>query len=152
MPVLRSSPRGPLRARLIYRSAVVAGSIAAITALVACGSATGGASAGSGSSAASGGGSGTLNWEWELPTSWDPVTSTAGWDVHVLSLAYAAITRLNPNGAAGPGLAQSWKYTDGGRVVTFTLRPNLKFSDGTPLTAQVVKQNIHRGLTQANST
>src|ERR1700761_4329546 len=104
------------------------------------------------SSSGGGGGSGTLNWEWELPTSWDPVTSTAGWDVHVLSLAYAAITRLNPNGSAGPGLAQSWKYTDGGRMVTFTLRPNLKFSEGTPLTAQVVKQNIQRGLKQANST
>jgi peptide/nickel transport system substrate-binding protein len=100
----------------------------------------------------SGGGSGTLNWEWELPTSWDPVTSTAGWDVHVLSLVYASITRLNPDGSAGPGLATSWKYSDGGRVVTFTLRPGLKFSDGTPLTAQDVKQNIHRGLTQANST
>ena len=31
------------------------------------------------------------------PTSWDPVTSTAGWDVHVLSLVYASITRLGFN-------------------------------------------------------
>ncbi|MGH3252065.1 MAG: ABC transporter substrate-binding protein, partial [Trebonia sp.] len=36
--------------------------------------------------------------------------------------------------------------------VTFTLRPGLKFSDGTPLTATSVEQNIHRGLTQSNST
>ena len=99
-----------------------------------------------------GGGSGTLNWEWQLPTSWDPVTSTAGWDVHVLSLVYAAITRLNPNGSAGPGLAKSWTYAKGGRQVTFTLRPGLTFSDGTPLTASVVKQNIERGQHQANST
>jgi ABC-type transport system substrate-binding protein len=100
----------------------------------------------------SGGASGTINWEWELPTSWDPVTSTAGWDVHVLSLVYASITRLNRDGSAGPGLAKSWTYTQGGRQVTFTLRPGLKFSDGSALTAAVVKQNIERGLKQANST
>src|ERR1700740_3244958 len=105
MPVLRSSPRGPLRARLIYRSAVVAGSIAAITALVACGSATGGASAGSGSSAASGGASGTLNWEWELPTSWDPVTSSAGWDMHALGLVSASLPTLDTAGELAPRLA-----------------------------------------------
>jgi peptide/nickel transport system substrate-binding protein len=152
MPVLRSSPRGPLRARLIYRSAVVAGSIAAITALVACGSATGGASAGSGSSAASGGASGTLNWEWELPTSWDPVTSSAGWDMHVLGLVYASITTLDTKGDVKAGLASSWKYAADGKSVTFTLRPGLKFSDGSPLTATSVKENIQRGLTQSNST
>jgi peptide/nickel transport system substrate-binding protein len=153
---------------LTPRTGIAAVAVAAALALAACGSSatptvhSGGAfsaSSGQGSATASdvsssstGGGSGTLNWEWELPTSWDPVTSTAGWDVHVLSLVYASITRLNPNGSAGPGLARSWRYSDGGRAVTFTLRPGLKFSDGTPLNAAAVKQNILRGLHQANST
>ena len=57
--------------------------------------------AGSASSSAA---SGTLNWEWELPTSWDPVTSSAGWDNHVLSLVYATITTVLPNGNVGPAL------------------------------------------------
>jgi ABC-type transport system substrate-binding protein len=144
-------------------AAAAAGAAALV--LAACGSSatptvqSGGASGGQGSATASdvsstgsGGASGTLNWEWELPTSWDPVTSTAGWDVHVLSLVYASITRLNPNGSAGPGLARSWRYSDGGRAVTFTLRPGLKFSDGTALNSAAVKQNILRGLHQANST
>jgi peptide/nickel transport system substrate-binding protein len=94
---------------------------------------------------------GTINWEWPLPTSWDPVASTAGTDVHALSLVYAAITTLSPAGNAEPSLAKSWKYSDGGKAITFVLRPGLKFSDGTPLNATAVKENIQRGISQANS-
>ena len=100
---------------------------------------------------ANAGASGTLNWEWELPTSWDPVTSSAGWDMHVLGLVYASITTLDPAGNPGPGLATSWTYAPSGKSVTFTLRPGLTFSDGTPLDAQAVKENIVRGQTQQNS-
>jgi peptide/nickel transport system substrate-binding protein len=103
-------------------------------------------------SSSSGGGSGTLNWEWELPTSWDPVTSSAGWDNHVLSLVYATITTVLPNGNVGPGLASSWSYASNGLSVAFTLRPGLTFTDGTPLNAQAVAENIERGQDQANST
>ena len=35
--------------------------------------------------------------------------------------------------------------------MTFTLRPGLTFTDGTPLDAQAVKENIERGQTQSNS-
>ena len=103
-------------------------------------------------SASASGASGTLNWEWALPTSWDPVTSSAGWDMHDLGLVYASITTLNPAGTAVPGLASSWKYASDGKSVTFTLRPGLKFSDGAPLTATSVKENLDRGQTQGNST
>src|ERR1700704_6106610 len=153
MPVNRSRPRGLLRSRLTYRSAAAAASIVAISALAACGSSSpsGSSAAGSGSLAAASGASGTLNWEWTLPTSWDPVTSSAGWDMHVLGLVYASITTLDPAGNPGPGLATSWKYDPTGKSVTFTLRPNLTFSDGTPLDAQAVKENIDRGQTQSNS-
>jgi peptide/nickel transport system substrate-binding protein len=71
--------------------------------------------------------------------------------MHVLGLAYASITTLDPAGTPGPGLATSWKYDPTGESVTFTLRPNLTFSDGTPLDAQAVKENIDRGQTQSNS-
>ena len=152
MPVVRSRPHGLPRPRLTYRIAAVAASIAGITALAACGSGSPGGSAAAVAGAAADGASGTLNWEWELPTSWDPVTSSAGWDMHVLGLVYASVTTLNAKGDVQPGLASSWKYAADGKSVTFTLRPGLKFSDGTPLTATSVEQNIHRGLTQSNST
>ena len=152
MSFRRLRPRGPFRPRLTYRSAAAAAAaVVAISALAACGSASGGSS-GSGSSAGGAGASGTLNWEWQLPTSWDPVTSSAGWDMHVLGLVYASLTTLNAAGDVGPGLASSWTYAADGKSVIFQLRPGLTFSDGTPLNAQAVKENIDRGQTQGNST
>jgi ABC-type transport system substrate-binding protein len=151
MPVLRSRPHGR-RSRLTRRSAAAAAaSVIAIAALAACSSSSPSGSPAAGPASASDA-SGTLNWEWALPTSWDPVTSSAGWDMHVLGLVYASITTLNPSGDVEPGLASSWKYAPDGKSVTFTLRPGLKFSDGTPLTATAVKENIARGQTQQNST
>ena len=152
MSVIRYRSRARLRTRLTYRSAAAAASLVAISALAACGSSVSGSSAAGSSAAAASGASGTINWEWELPTSWDPVTSSAGWDMHALGLVYASITTLNAKGDVQPGLASSWKYAADGKSVTFTLRPGLKFSDGSPLTATSVKQNIQRGLTQSNST
>jgi peptide/nickel transport system substrate-binding protein len=144
---------GPFRPRTAYRVAAAAAVLVTISALAACGSggsstaATGGAAAADASGA-----SGTLNWEWELPTSWDPVTSSAGWDMHALGLVYASITTLDPKGTVQAGLASAWKYAADGKSVTFTLRPGLKFSNGAPLTATSVEQNIERGQTQSNST
>src|SRR3984957_9021227 len=151
MPVIRSRSHARRRARLTYRSAAAAASIVAISVLTACGSSASSSVTGPSAAAASGA-SGTINWEWELPTSWDPVTSSAGWDMHVLGLVYASLTTLNAKGDVQPGLASSWKYAADGKSVTFTLRPGLKFSDGSPPTATSVAQNIHRGLTQSNST
>ena len=150
MSITGSRARGLLRSRLIRASTAAAIAVVAIVALAACGSSPSGST--TAGSAASDGASGTLNWEWELPTSWDPVTSTAGWDMHVLGLVYASITTLNPAGDVEPGLASSWKYAPDGKSVTFTLRPGLKFSNGSPLTATSVEQNIVRGQTQQNST
>src|SRR6185437_6893497 len=110
MPVTHARLHSLLRSRLTYRAAAAASSIAAVTALAACGSSTAGSATTGAGAAAAAEASGTLNWEWELPTSWDPVTSSAGWDMHVLGLAYASITSLNPKGDAQPGLASSWKY------------------------------------------
>ncbi len=155
MPVRLTRSRRPARSRLGYRSAAAAAAAVVAVALAACSSAASSGTAGSGTSTTGGtssGASGTLNWEWELPTSWDPVTSSAGWDMHVLGLVYASITTLDPAGDVQPGLASSWTYAPDGKSVTFTLRPGLKFTDGTALNAEAVKENIVRAQTQSNST
>ncbi len=41
-----------------------------------------------------------------------------------------------------PGLASSWTVSKDGRTITFTLRPAIFFSDGTPFTAQDVKYTM----------
>ena len=107
-----------------------------------------------GASTASGGGGaggGKLTWAWQLPTTWDPVTSSAGSDVQMLALTYDAITALDDEGNAQPWLAESWAYDEAGTTVTFTLKPGLKFSDGSPLNAEAVAKSIERGRTQDGS-
>ncbi|MFC1440700.1 ABC transporter substrate-binding protein [Streptacidiphilus sp. N1-10] len=115
----------------------------AAVALTACGSSSG--------AGASGTGTGTLKWGWELPTSWDPVFSSAGWDVHDLSLVYAALTKLDANGNPVPALASHWSYNATGTEITFTLRSGLTFSDGSALDATAVKKSLDRGRTDPKS-
>ncbi len=43
-----------------------------------------------------------------------------------------------------PGLAEKWEVSEDGKVWIFYLRDGLKFSDGTPLTAQDVVRSIER--------
>ncbi|ABW11942.1 extracellular solute-binding protein family 5 [Parafrankia sp. EAN1pec] len=105
----------------------------------------------SGSVSSAGKEGGTLRWGWSAVTSWDPVTSSAGWDVHALSLAYAALTKLDEKGNPVPALAESWKYNADGTQVAFTLRAGLTFSDGTPLNATAVSKSLARGRDFAGS-
>jgi peptide/nickel transport system substrate-binding protein len=42
-----------------------------------------------------------------------------------------------------PGLAKSWKESDGGKTWTYTLRDGLKWSDGQPLTAEDIAWTIN---------
>jgi peptide/nickel transport system substrate-binding protein len=110
-----------------------------------------GGSATDADAAAGGGTGGTVKWGWDLPTSWDPITSSAGWDVHVLSLVYAGLTQEDEKGNAIPALASDWTYNAAGTEVTFTLRSGLKFSDGTALDAAAVAKSLERSRTGAGS-
>ena len=153
MPDHRLHSLARLRPRLARRALAAGAALVTISAVAACGSGGGSTAAGTADAAGgAAGASGTLNWEWELPTSWDPVTSSAGWDMHALGLVYASITTLDPKGTVEAGLASSWQYAPNGKSVTFQLRPGLTFTDGTALNAAAVKENIVRGQTQANST
>jgi peptide/nickel transport system substrate-binding protein len=43
-----------------------------------------------------------------------------------------------------PRLATEWKLSDDGKTYTFKLRPNVKFTDGTPFDAEAVKVSFER--------
>lgn len=138
MNVSRSTT-SPLSRRSFLGLGLGAGAVLTLAACGADGTATGGA------------GGGTIKWGWALPTSWDPVFSSAGWDVHELSLVYAGLTKLDEKGDAVPALATGWAYNADGTAVTFTLRPGLTFSDGSPLDATAVKKSLDRGRTDPKS-
>ena len=125
-------------------SAIIAASLGATLLLAGC--AAGGSGTVAHSSAPT-----VLKWGFSLPTSWDPVTSSTGNDINTISLVYSSLTQLDSKGNAQPALAEKWSYNTAGTAITFTLRPNLKFSDGTPLDADAVKGSLERGKTQPNS-
>ena len=113
-----------------------------------------GADSSDSANAASGGANGvggTLKWGWDLPTSWDPIKSSAGWDVHALSLVYAGLTQEDEAGNAIPALATGWTYNADGTEVTFTLRSGLKFSDGSTLDAAAAAKSLERSRTDPGS-
>lgn len=130
--------------RSALRAAARIAALATAAILTLSGCAAGGSSTGTAAAA-------SLTWGWALPTSWDPVTSTAGWDTHALALVYDGLTQLDTEGGVVPGLAEEWAYSADGTAVTFTLRDAV-FSDGAPVTADAVKRNLERGRDQADST
>lgn len=96
--------------------------------------------------------SGTLNWASSFaPSSWDPVVDGSGAAFRITSLAYASLTTTNTKGQAVPNLAKSWTYNKAGTQVSFHLRSNLKFDDGSALDSAAVKAYILRAQTQKNS-
>ncbi len=50
-----------------------------------------------------------------------------------------------------PALAESWTISPDGKVYTFKIRQGVKFTDGTPLTAHVVKENFDNIIKDKNS-
>jgi peptide/nickel transport system substrate-binding protein len=86
------------------------------------------------------------------PKTFNPITVSDDASEVVRYLTGGVLVRVNrKTQQLEPELATSWKITDAGRTITFTLRQNLYFSDGTPFTvddvAYTVKQlmdpNLH---------
>ncbi len=69
-----------------------------------------------------------------------------------VEMIYSGLVTLNDNLQVQPQLAQSWSVSQDGLTYTFHLRHNLKFSDGTPLSATDVAYSIDRALQPATKS
>ena len=58
--------------------------------------------------------------------------------VSLFSLVYESLVYEDDSGMIQPLLAEDWNVSNSGKTITFTLRKDIRFSDGTPITAQDV--------------
>ncbi|HZG79167.1 MAG TPA: nickel ABC transporter substrate-binding protein [Brevibacillus sp.] len=58
------------------------------------------------------------------------------------SMIYEPLVSYKEGGKLEPNLAESWSISEDGKEYTFKLRKNVKFSDGTPFNAAIVKKNF----------
>jgi ABC-type transport system substrate-binding protein len=65
----------------------------------------------------------------------DPQISSFVNEIATLQLICEGLTRLDEHLATVPGAAESWQYNSTATQLTFTLRPNLRYSDGSLLNA-----------------
>ncbi|MBE5802096.1 MAG: ABC transporter substrate-binding protein [Clostridiales bacterium] len=72
--------------------------------------------------------------------------------VSLYGLVYESLVTIDDNGLPQPLLAENWTETGGGSTWTFTLRENVTFSDGTPLTAEDVAASGNWILALANNS
>lgn len=67
-----------------------------------------------------------------------PYFQKSGYDGNVSSLLYTPLVTVDDKGLPVPGLAESWDVSPDNLTYTFHLRQGLKFSDGSPVTADDV--------------
>ncbi len=82
--------------------------------------------------------------EYTYPDVFDPQKSSFSNEIAVLHMNYEGLTRLDQNLNTVPAAAESWEFNQDGTVVTFHLRSGLKYSDGTPLTAERFRYAVER--------
>ncbi|WP_442772172.1 ABC transporter substrate-binding protein [Paenirhodobacter enshiensis] len=81
----------------------------------------------------------------------DPVMNENNVDIWILTNLYSGLLRPTDDGAGVvPALAESRSWAPDHLSVTFTLRPGIKFSDGSPITAGDVKWSLDRARNPDN--
>ena len=128
------------------RSARVLPLIAMLAILVAAcagGQPTGGGAASPSTAKAVPGGAVTFALE-DDPIDFDPLRSRAFIDRNVHYQIYDSIVRIDSSGKIVPWLAEKWEVAPDGKTITFTLRKDVTYHDGSVFDAESVKWNIER--------
>ena len=74
----------------------------------------------------------------------DPQKSSFVNEIDILALAYEGLTRFDTELQTVPAAAESWEYNEDATQITFHLREGLKYSDGSPLTAENFRYAVER--------
>ena len=78
-------------------------------------------------------------------TTFDPIATQQNPDCWIYPNIFAGLVKASVDGTKiEPNLAESWTSSPDGLTYTFKLRPNLKFSDGSPIKASDVRFSLLR--------
>ncbi|MGY8718009.1 MAG: peptide ABC transporter substrate-binding protein, partial [Verrucomicrobiia bacterium] len=84
------------------------------------------------------------------PRDLDPHMVSAYTDMQVVLALFEGLVAVDElTSRAVPACAERWEISEDGLTWTFYLRPNLKWSDGTALTAQTFRDSYRRALAPA---
>ena len=126
----------------------VAGVSAAALGLAACGGSKSGSTATSGSTAGStAGGVNTAGFTVQYgsnPETLDPALNSAIDASNTIITIFEPLLLINENNEVIGGQAESWEASEDGLTWTFTMRDDLKWSDGTDLTAKDFEYSFKR--------
>ena len=77
----------------------------------------------------------------------DPALATGQPEMRIISSLFEGLGRQSPKDTKfEPGAAEKWEISDDGRVYTFHLRHNARWSNGEPVTARDFAYSIRRLL------
>lgn len=82
----------------------------------------------------------------------DPALAHDVASINAIQLYATGLVQLDDKLQVQPQLAASWSQSPDGTTWTFHLKPNLKFSDGTPLTSADIAYSIDRALQPATQS
>ena len=81
------------------------------------------------------------------PQSIDPHVMSGLPEVNIASALYEGLVTINPATLEmDPGVAERWKISDDGKVMTFYLNPEARWSNGDPVTAEDFVWSLRRSL------
>lgn len=86
------------------------------------------------------------------PASLDPHRISTVYEHNIILDLFEGLTASDANGRPGPGIAKEWRVSEDGLTWTFKLKPNLTWSDGTPLTADDVVYSFRRLMDPATAS
>lgn len=78
------------------------------------------------------------------PDNLDPQKMSFASEIAVASLNYEGLTRQDDQLNTVPAAAESWEFNDDATQLTFHIRQNLTYSDGTPITAENFRYAVER--------
>ncbi len=82
----------------------------------------------------------------------DPALVSDLYSANAVDMVFTGLVELDQSLNVKPELAQSYSVGSDGLTYTFKLKPNLSFSDGTPLTSKDVAYSLDRALQPATKS